>query len=80
MTEIECILRQILTWLTLMILFGYYKNENWILNVNHQVSNKILVFIYLGFYIVFNTVQVISRRGVEGQRKPVHTVCQGSVL
>ena len=37
-----------------------------------------LNFICLGFYVAFNTVQVISRR--EGQRKPVHTVCLGSVL
>ena len=38
------------------------------------------LFIYLGFYFAFNTVQVISRWVVEGQRKPVHTVRQGSVL
>ena len=31
--------------------------------------------------VVTNTVRVISRRVVlEGQRKPVHTVGQGSVL
>ena len=36
------------------------------------------LFIYLGFYVAFNTVQVISRQ--IGERKPVHTVGQGSVL
>ena len=34
--------------------------------------------IYLGFYIALNTVQVNGQ--LEGQRKPVHTVGQASVL
>ena len=43
------------------------------------------LFIYLRFYVAFNTVQVISQLvvGVGGggeQRKPVNTVGQGSVL
>ena len=62
----------------------------------HRCRSKVLfnyslvldIFIYLGFYIAFNTVQVISRRVVgraeetklEGHRKPVHTVGQGSEL
>ena len=36
-----------------------------------------LLFIYLGFYIAFNTVQVISRWVVG---RAVHKVRQGSVL
>ena len=36
--------------------------------------NEIYLFIYLWFYVAFNTVQVISRRVLEGQRKPVHIV------
>ena len=38
------------------------------------------LFIYLGFYIAFNTVQVILQQVVRRQRKSVHTVGQGSVL
>ena len=41
----------------------------------------LFLFIYLGFYIAFNTVQAITHNGkVEGQRKPVHTVVQVSVM
>ena len=42
--------------------------------------NFIYFFIYLGFYVTFNTVQVISRRVVGRAEEPVHTVGQGSVL
>ena len=38
------------------------------------------LFIYLGFNVALNTVQVISQRVVYGQRKPVHTAGQSSVL
>ena len=49
--------------------------------VQSKVVCGILLFIYLGFYVGFNTVQVISQRVVlYGQRKPVHTVGQVSVL
>ena len=37
-------------------------------------------FIYLGFYVAFNTVQVILRRVVGRAEETVHTVRQGSVL
>ena len=47
--------------------------------VFYKISH-ISLFIYLGFYVAFNTVQVISQWVVGGQRKPVHTVHQGSVL
>ena len=38
------------------------------------------LFIYLGFYVAFNIVQVISRQVVGRAEEPVHTVGQGSVL
>ena len=31
---------------------------------NHKCTRHIFLFIYLGFYVTFNTVQVISRRVV----------------
>ena len=39
-----------------------------------------ILFVYLGFYVAFNTVQVISQRVVGRAEKPVHIVRQGSVL
>ena len=39
----------------------------------------IMYFIYLGFYVAFNTVQVISQWVVLGAETS-HTVGQGSVL
>ena len=39
------------------------------------------LFIYLGFYVAFNTVQVISRRVVgRPEETSMYTVGQGSVL
>ena len=38
------------------------------------------LFIYLWFYISLNTVQSYHVGELEGQRKPEHTVGQGSVL
>ena len=50
------------------------------IKLNHSWS-LVYLFIYLGFYVTFNTVQVISPGHVmKGQRKSVHTVGQGSVL
>ena len=42
---------------------------------------SLCLFIYLGFYVTFKTVQVIITTGsTQGQRKPVQTVGPGSVL
>ena len=38
------------------------------------------IYFYLGFYVAFNTVHVISQRVVGWAEEPVHTVGQGSVL
>ena len=48
--------------------------------VDTNAQNFVKLFIYLGFYVTFNTVQVISRRVVLWAEEPVHTVAQGSVL
>ena len=45
-----------------------------------EVTIDIFNFIYLRFYVAFNTVQVISRWVVGRAEGPVHTVGQGSVL
>ena len=55
------------------------KNTNFL----PKISSPFLafrLFIYLGFYVAFNTVQVISRRVVGRAKEPVHTAGQGSVL
>ena len=51
------------------------------LRINSYLSNRkkhINLFIYLGFYVTFNIVQIISRRVVG--RAEETTVRQGSVL
>ena len=44
-----------------------------------DLCGVLIVFIYLGFNIAFNTVQVISRRVVGRADQPVHTVGQDYV-
>ena len=49
-------------------------------NLLFKIDNQPLnIFIYLRFYVAFNTVQVISQRVVE-RAEETSTVCQGSVL
>ena len=43
-------------------------------------SSFVNLFIYLGFYVAFNTVQVISLRVVGRAAEPVHTLRQASAL
>ena len=41
--------------------------------IRHK-DRLLIIFVYLGFYVAFNTVQVISRRVVGRAEKPVHRV------
>ena len=51
-----------------------------ILNVKEDKIQISMNFIYSGFYIALNTVQVISQWVVLWAEETVHTVRQGSVL
>ena len=45
-----------------VLIYGYYQNRKCV--KTKTSSDKLNLFIYLGFYVTFNTVQVISRRVV----------------
>ena len=62
-------------WVICVIDFTALPTHQPSLEAQRSLGSPVDLFIYLGFYVAFNTVQVISR-----QRKPVHTVRQGSVL
>ena len=58
-------------WVTLV----KYKLKN-----THTVVPVLDLFICMGFNMAFSDIQVISQWVVYGQRKPLHTVGQDSVL
>ena len=53
---------------------------HYVVNKTTRMACMLNLFIYLDFYVTFNTVQVISRRIVGRAEESVHTVGQGSVL
>ena len=57
-------------------------NTNSLVNVCLLTSISMIsfLFIYLGFNVTLNTVKVLSRWVNYGQRKPVNTVDEGSVM
>ena len=51
------------------------------LDGKYWANSENLKWIYMGFNVVFNTLYRSYHNGwIHGQRKPVHTVGQGSVL